>query len=139
MDWKPRERHACGDCGAKEGEIHELGCDMEIFPFCEQQLLSCFCCYEKLEIDCSPGTWTYENGLTTEQTDCWQQILEAKGRVRYVHETFYCVRCGEAWPNLFHADDWDEMIPFPIRDEVLCLPCYDLIRAFVLAARREGH
>ena len=38
----------CHDCGAKEGELHKYGCDMERCPFCGGQLFSCNCAYEKL-------------------------------------------------------------------------------------------
>ena len=49
----------CHDCGCKEGEIHELGCDMERCPECGNQLIACGCVYKQLSIDVSPGTWTY--------------------------------------------------------------------------------
>lgn len=26
-------------CGAKEGELHEWGCDRKLFPFCNNQLI----------------------------------------------------------------------------------------------------
>jgi hypothetical protein len=35
------ERQTCGDCGAKEGQLHVLGCDMEICPLCGNQLIAC--------------------------------------------------------------------------------------------------
>lgn len=31
----------CHDCGAKEGELHEYGCDMEECPVCHRQLMGC--------------------------------------------------------------------------------------------------
>jgi len=33
----------CGDCGAKHGCHHHLGCDCEQCPMCHGQLLSCDC------------------------------------------------------------------------------------------------
>jgi ribA/ribD-fused uncharacterized protein len=33
----------CGDCGAKEGELHLENCDLERCPVCHRQLLSCDC------------------------------------------------------------------------------------------------
>ena len=33
----------CHDCGAKEGEFHKLGCDMDICTHCNGQLISCDC------------------------------------------------------------------------------------------------
>lgn len=37
----PRGR--CGDCGARRGAFHHLGCDMEPCPTCRRQLISCDC------------------------------------------------------------------------------------------------
>jgi hypothetical protein len=31
----------CPDCDVAEGRIHELGCDMELCPFCGCRLISC--------------------------------------------------------------------------------------------------
>lgn len=33
----------CGDCGAKTGGFHHLGCDLERCPLCRWQLISCGC------------------------------------------------------------------------------------------------
>jgi hypothetical protein len=32
----------CGDCGAKPGEIHSTGCDLEICSVCGGQYIGCF-------------------------------------------------------------------------------------------------
>ena len=39
----------CHDCGIvnKSGNLHHLGCDMELCPICNGQLISCGC-WEKL-------------------------------------------------------------------------------------------
>jgi len=36
----------CGDCLAKEGELHEIGCDMERCIKCGNQKIQCSCGYE---------------------------------------------------------------------------------------------
>lgn len=35
--------YPCHDCGAKAGQFHHWGCDMERCPKCGHQLLSCDC------------------------------------------------------------------------------------------------
>jgi hypothetical protein len=36
-------KYLCGDCEAADGEIHDLGCDLEDCPRCGGQLISCGC------------------------------------------------------------------------------------------------
>ena len=95
------ERHKCGDCGVSEGELHELGCDMECCPFCGHQLISCDCCYDLLNIDNAPGTQAYEHGLTQKQGEEWGRLLNNKGRVPFVVYPNMCARCGVLWPEMF--------------------------------------
>jgi len=43
-DWPtPQEHEACHDCGAKPGNLHEPGCDVERCPRCGGQWISCSC------------------------------------------------------------------------------------------------
>ena len=35
----------CGDCGAKIGHYHHLGCNSEKCPVCKLQFISCDCDY----------------------------------------------------------------------------------------------
>jgi hypothetical protein len=36
-------RDCCPDCGARPGETHRAGCDVEPCPYCGSQLASCDC------------------------------------------------------------------------------------------------
>ena len=131
---EPRERRRiCNDCGVLEGHIHELGCDMEHCPFCDQQLISCECCYEKLEIDVSSGTWASENGLTDEQEGVWLELLTGKGRIPYIAYPNLCCRCGLNYPTMFDAPDaeWQRYVEPRQRDKMLCGACYDLIKTWI--------
>jgi hypothetical protein len=41
----------CHDCGAKPGELHQLGCDVERCPLCGDQAIGCDCFHEMCEND----------------------------------------------------------------------------------------
>ena len=45
------EPRSCYDCGAKPGELHEPGCDVETCPRCGSQMISCGCVYEVNGLD----------------------------------------------------------------------------------------
>lgn len=120
----------CHDCGAKEGELHERGCDMEGCPFCGRQLLSCCCCYEKLGIDVSEGTWAYSHGLTDVQSEQWLEMLEDKGRIPYILIPNFCGLCGQQWPEEFDVPDeeWRKYVIPELQEEALCLECYEELK-----------
>ena len=64
-------------CHAAAGEYHELGCPVEICPWCGGQLIHCDCRYEQLGLD----------GLTTEaELLQFEAVLEERGRIPYSPE-----------------------------------------------------
>lgn len=124
ISWK------CHDCGVPEGQIHQYGCDMERCPFCHGQLLSCECCYKKLDIDVTPGTWAFSHGLTEEQGRQWLEILRAKGRVPYILVPVKCGLCGYQWPENFHVADytWKKYVIPELQNKALCWDCFEILR-----------
>ena len=75
----------CHDCNVEKGEFHIAGCDWEECPFCGNQLISCDCCYEILDIDPEKEP-TYSEGLNDKQRKKWEEILETKGLIPYGEE-----------------------------------------------------
>lgn len=41
----------CGDCGARYGYYHHLGCDLEDCPICGNQLISCDCRFTEFDVE----------------------------------------------------------------------------------------
>lgn len=76
----------CHDCGAKIGEFHQPGCDMEECPFCNDQLISCGCGYDILGIDSSQEP-VYSQGMNDEQSEALDKLLREKGLIPYGSET----------------------------------------------------
>jgi hypothetical protein len=67
----------CPICHVSIGECHELGCPVEICPWCGGQLINCNCRFDKLGLDF----------LTTEEELCrFEEMLEAQGRIAYAPE-----------------------------------------------------
>ena len=122
----------CG-CGVHEGQIHDLGCDMENCPFCGGQLITCDCCYEQLSLNPQPGTRLYKKGLSRLQGMRWLKILEKKGRIPYIQYPLVCAYCGTLWPELFMVsnDEWKKYIEPQYRTQILCQECYDRIKQLI--------
>jgi len=130
----------CGDCGAYEGHLHQLGCDTEICPYCAGQLLSCGCAYDVLQLrdpvrygvethHLSPALYTH--GLTDDQEATWITLLMKKGRIPYIQYPLLCGRCGKQWPELFFVSDteWRRYVQPDQRGSLLCQACYETIKA----------
>ena len=67
----------CPACHAVTGEYHELGCPVEICPWCGGQLIHCDCRYEQLGLDAI---------LSEEELLQFEAALEERGRIPYSPE-----------------------------------------------------
>lgn len=71
------DSEVCPACHAVAGEYHELGCPVEICPWCGGQLIHCNCRFEQLGLD----------SLTTEEElERFEALLEERGRIPYSPE-----------------------------------------------------
>jgi len=133
-----RSEITCRDCGAKEGQLHQLGCDMEKCPFCGWQLISCDCLYKNLDLyDHEKYTnetaflppEIFSNGVSEAQWQQFEKMLNEQGRFPYIQYPVLCALCGEHWPHFFRVPDeeWKRYIEPHRRREVLCRDCYDYI------------
>lgn len=139
---KGMKRHRCPDCGCLEGQFHKLGCDMERCPFCGQQFITCDCVYVKLGLidraryhsrtDFLPP-YTYEHGLTDTQEKRWLDMLNERGRVKYIAWPNICARCGELWPETFDVPDeqWNKYVQIDQRNSMLCRTCYEDMKRLI--------
>lgn len=73
-DDEPREKVFCPGCSCAEGEFHELGCPVEVCPWCDGQLTYCNCRFEKLGVD---------EIVSEDQIDRFEMILNERGRIRF--------------------------------------------------------
>lgn len=69
-------RH-CPACGVDEGELHLVGCSVEVCPWCDGQLSGCNCRFEQL------GCEEIED---QQQLDIFIDLLTEKGRVPFRRE-----------------------------------------------------
>lgn len=67
----------CPACHAASGEVHELGCPVEICPWCGGSLIYCDCRYEQLGLDVI---------ATEEDLVQFEVLLEERGRIPYSPE-----------------------------------------------------
>lgn len=67
----------CPACHAYSGEYHELGCPVEICPWCGGQMVNCSCRFDQLGVD----------EMTTEEDLLrFEALLEQRGRIPYSRE-----------------------------------------------------
>lgn len=67
----------CPACHAEAGEFHELGCPVELCPWCGGQLIHCSCRYDQLGVDAIDS----EADLLQ-----FEALLEERGRIPYSRE-----------------------------------------------------
>ena len=140
------EEKTCHDCGCKEGELHDLGCDMERCPFCGGQLITCGCRYEAVGYDYDRSKpmsglprQVYEKGLNDDENRKFVAFLSSKGRVPYIVWPNMCRRCGALWPDMFSVPDeeWRKYVQISRRACLLCRPCYDTIKQLIDERAKE--
>lgn len=101
----------CGDCGAKPGQFHTPGCDMERCPMCGGQSISCHCIYVENGMDPDRLEEThpeiYVGGPTKEMEAVWDAKWAAKripwsgeypGSAECREYGFWCV--GPPWVSV---------------------------------------
>ncbi len=71
------DRVACPICKVLEGEFHQLGCPVEVCPWCGGQISRCNCRFDQLGV---------EQISAEEEVLRFQQLLAAKGRIRFARE-----------------------------------------------------
>lgn len=122
--------NTCFECGCREGQIHERGCEMEPCPFCDSdQLIACFCLYEQLGIEDLPE----DDDGWDEMFARWDAVLDAKGRIPYIYYPLMCAYCGGLWPRFFMVEkkEWEKYIEPKMQGEILCWDCYAGIRQLI--------
>jgi hypothetical protein len=71
------DEDVCPACHTTTGEAHELGCPVEVCPWCGGQLIGCHCRFEQLDLEEIAG----EQELVR-----FEELLEEKGRIVYAPE-----------------------------------------------------
>jgi len=134
----------CHDCGCREGELHQFGCDMERCPFCGGQLITCNCMYKHFypgfdrRLECSGlPLEVYRNGPPEDVEEQWLEVITKEGRIPYIRWPNHCEYCGKLWPKMFHVPDeeWNKYIQPGKRYEMVCRECYDQIKAMIDAGK----
>jgi len=67
----------CPACSVAEGDLHHLGCPVEICPWCEGQISYCNCRFDKLGV---------EEIVTEAELELFEIILNEKGRLPFTRE-----------------------------------------------------
>lgn len=121
----------CFECGVEEGANHEVGCQLEICPFCGQLWSLCGVSKSRLF------------GESATPCNRLRELSpEDPRRLPYLDFAVYlCSRCGAVEPDLFFLSDavWEHYVPLDKRDSVLCRPCFDAIVAVMDRVRERPY
>lgn len=71
---KSGKKVICPICSAKSGELHQIGCSVEVCPWCDGQLSNCNCRFEKLGV---------EEISTDKELETLEHMLLDKGRIPF--------------------------------------------------------
>lgn len=85
----------CPVCSVVEGEFHQLGCPVEVCPWCGGQMNRCNCRFDQLGV---------ERIGSEEEVGRFRQLLVAKGRIRFAREQ------APAYPGLGDGPDVGEKL-----------------------------
>ena len=91
----------CGDCAAKPGELHMLGCDTEVCALCGYQAIACDSAYEANGIDPhdleEKNPDLFNNGPTDEMWEVFSvEVEKVGGRIPWSGEAPMSRACREA-------------------------------------------
>lgn len=68
----------CGDCGAKPGELHHQGCDVERCARCGRQAIGCGCVYALNDIHRETMEFSHPNIYNDGPTDEMWPVLDTE-------------------------------------------------------------
>ena len=111
----------CIDCGAGEGCLHLLGCQMEICPKCLGKFIFC------------------PSGCYIEDEE-WDGEFEQVVRIPWLDIPLMCGLCGEQWSDFFKVtnEEWKAIVPPNLQKKILCKQCYERLKALWKVRGRDG-